>query len=77
MAEYHVGCGLADIYAGTMNKGQTLWRNKSAVTREALGAAAQYLLSGNKEFRFAYKGQKYILKVEKDNTPGDWRGTWL
>ena len=40
MAEYHVGCGLAGIYAGTLNpKGET-WRNKSDVTHEALCAVA-------------------------------------
>lgn len=47
MAEYHVGCGLAAIYAGTLNPktkgGYQTWRNKSDVTEEAIGAVAQYL----------------------------------
>lgn len=43
MAEYHVGCGLAGIYAGTVNKGGETWRNKSNVTDEALAAVATYL----------------------------------
>lgn len=47
MAEYHVGCGLAGIYAGTLNPktkdGYQTWRNKSDVTEEAIAAVAQYL----------------------------------
>lgn len=35
MAEYHVGCGIAGIYAGTLNKQGTEWLNKSEVTEEA------------------------------------------
>lgn len=46
MAEYHVGCGLAAIYAGTLNPktkdGYQTWRNKSDVTEEAINAVAQY-----------------------------------
>lgn len=42
MAEYHVGCGLFDIYAGTLKnegkKGVNEWRSKSEVTNEALDA---------------------------------------
>lgn len=47
MAEYHVGCGLAGIYAGTLNPktkdGYQTWRNKSDVTEEAISTVAQYL----------------------------------
>ena len=47
MAEYHVGCGLAGIYAGTLNPktkdGYRTWRNKSDVTEEAIEAVARYL----------------------------------
>lgn len=47
MAEYHVGCGLAGIYAGTLNPktkdGYQTWRNKSDVTEEAISAVAQHL----------------------------------
>ena len=35
MAEYHVGCGLFGIYAGTLKNPQE-WRNKSEVTDEEL-----------------------------------------
>jgi hypothetical protein len=42
MDEYHVGCGLAGIYAGTLNKQGTEWLNKSEVTEEARMAVAQY-----------------------------------
>lgn len=46
MAEYHVGCGLAGIYAGTLNPktkdGYQTWKNKSDVTEEAISAVAQY-----------------------------------
>ena len=47
MAEYHVGCGFAGIYAGTLNPrtkdGYQTQRNKSDVTEEAISAVAQYL----------------------------------
>lgn len=65
MAEYHVGAGLFGIYAGTLNPKGDTWRNKSEVTREALGAAAQYLIENKKEFRFQRKSDEkwYALKV--------------
>lgn len=43
MAEYHVGCGFAGIYAGTLNKDKTKWVNKSDVTREAYLAVFQHI----------------------------------
>lgn len=42
MTEYHVGCGMAGIYAGTLNKQGTEWLNKSDVTEEARQAVIQY-----------------------------------
>ena len=65
MADYHVGAGLFGIYAGTLNPKGDTWRNKSEVTREALGAAAQYLMENEKEFRFQRKNDEkwYVLKV--------------
>lgn len=42
MAEYHVACGLAGIYAGTLNKQGTEWLNKSDVTEEARKSVIQY-----------------------------------
>ena len=65
MAEYHVGCGVFGIYAGTLNKKGNMWLHKSDVTNEVLGSAAQYLLFENKEFRFGYDGKSYVLKVER------------
>ena len=67
MAEYHVGAGLFGIYAGTLNPKGDTWRNKSEVTREALGAAAQFLLESEKEYRFRRNSDEkwYVLKVVK------------
>lgn len=65
MAEYHVGCGIAGIYAGTLKPNGDRWRNKSDVTHEALCAVAQYLLFQGKEFRFQHKGQWYVMKIEE------------
>ena len=44
MADYHVGLGVAGIYAGTLNKAKTLWRNKSDVTDEAIETVAEYII---------------------------------
>jgi len=67
MADYHVGAGLFGIYAGTLNPKGDTWRNKSEVTKEALGATAQYLLENEKEYRFKRKSDEkwYVLKVEE------------
>lgn len=65
MVEYHVGCGVFGIYAGTLMKDKQMWRNKSDVTKEALGAVASYLISNEEEFVFIWKGdnKKYVLRV--------------
>ena len=63
MAEYHVGCGVFAIYAGTLNKKGNMWRNKSEVTDEAISAAAQYLLEHDQLMRFNYRGKRYEIKV--------------
>lgn len=65
MAEYHVGCGLAGIYAGTLKQNGKEWRNKSDVTNEALCAAAQYLLFNDKEFRFQHNGKWYVMHIDE------------
>ncbi len=65
MAEYHVGCGLFGIYAGTLNPKGDIWRNKTEVTREALCAAAQYLLVSDKEFKFEFNGHWYTMRIEE------------
>lgn len=63
MAEYHVGCGITNIYAGILNKKGDSWRNRSNVTDEAVCAVAQYLLTNQKEFHFDYHGKKYIMRI--------------
>lgn len=50
MAEYHVGCGMfGTIYAGTMapprKDGLQMWRNKSAVTSEAIEAVMEHFIT--------------------------------
>lgn len=66
MAEYHVGCGIASIYAGRLNKSKTMWLEKSKVTDEATSAVAMYLLEEEKEMRFKYNGEWYVLQVVKE-----------
>lgn len=64
MAEYHIGCGIFAIYAGTLNsKNKTLWQDKSDVTKEAVVAVAQYLLQENKNSVFECQGRRYRLCV--------------
>jgi len=63
MAEYHVGCGLFEIYAGTLNKSNDTWKNKSIVTDEAVSAVALFLLEKDESFLFDYEGKKYIMTV--------------
>lgn len=65
MANYHVGCGLAGIYAGTLKTNGEEWRNKTDVTHEALCAVAQYLLFQGKEFRFQHKNKWYVMRIEE------------
>lgn len=65
MAEYHVGCGLAGIYAGTL-RSKDKWKNKSEVTKEALDAVVCYLIMNESECRFIGKdGKKYVMRVEE------------
>ena len=59
--EFHVGCGLCGIYAGTL-KTDTQWAKKSNVTDEALCAVADYLLAyGSEGIKFSLDGKKYKL----------------
>ena len=44
MAEYHVGCGIAGIYAGMVKANKEEWRSKSLVTDEAINAVRDFLL---------------------------------
>ena len=65
MSSYHVGCGFAEIYAGTLNKRGDMWTNRSVVTDEAYRAVAQYCIEHNEGMVFEYKGKKYLLEVRK------------
>ena len=64
MANYHVGCGITEIFAGTLNKTYTKWVNKSDVTDEAISAVAQFLLKHDEAMKFSYHGKRYRLAVE-------------
>ncbi len=79
MAEYHVGCGLTGIYAGTLNKSGTAWRTKSKVTNEALNAVAEYMYGkipeGENSFAYGFitKGGKYLkLEIEVIDRCPEW-----
>ena len=65
MFEYHVGCGMTGIYAGTLNKQGNLWIRKSDVTDEAMSAVAQYLLEHNDALEFNYRGKRYRMVVSE------------
>ena len=66
MAEYHVGCGIAGIYAGTLNKGKSAWQNKTEVTDEAISAVRDYmvqeLLGGLDCSKATTSGYEWTLK---------------
>lgn len=66
MAEYHVGCGLSAIYAGTILK-PGVWKNKTPVTDEAVCAVAQWLLMNNEAVTFSMNGKKYRMEVNEEN----------
>ena len=63
MAEYHVGCGIVGIYAGTLNKKGDMWINKSLVTNEVLSCAFDYLYSNKKEFRATINDVEYAMRI--------------
>lgn len=65
MVEYHVGCGITAIFAGTLNKKGDKWLNKSVVTDEAFSAVAQYCLEHNEAMNFNYNGKRYRLSVSE------------
>lgn len=62
MAQYHVGCGLAAIYAGTMSK-HGVWKDKSPVTDEAVLAVANFLLDNKEMVTFSAYGKDYCMKI--------------
>lgn len=79
MAQYHVGCGIAGIYAGTLKKSGDEWLNKSCVTNEAINAVVQYMYFNipKDENSFAYgfkmRDGKYVrLMVESSDKCPSW-----
>lgn len=65
MADYHVGCGITAIFAGTLNKKKDRWIHKSDVTDEAFKAVAQYCLEHDEAMNFNYQGKRYRLCVKE------------
>lgn len=83
MAEYHVGCGLAAIYAGTVKKNGYEWQNKTECTDEAINAVRDYMveeclggMSCKKDTKGGYSwklkdGRTVKLMVEIEKTEED------
>ena len=68
MSEIHVGCGNFGIYAGKVRvqrDGRKYWGDRTNVTREAIGAAAKFLLDTNLEYIFDSNGRSYALLVRE------------
>ena len=66
MSEYHVGCGMFGIYAGTVKKNGTEWKDKTRVTDEAIEAVRDWLLSGT---QFNNKtSNRYSWTTKEGNT---------
>jgi hypothetical protein len=63
MAEYHVGCGIAGIYAGRLKKNGYEWIDKSDVTKEVMRCALDYLYTNGKAVTATIDGKKYIMSV--------------
>lgn len=63
MANYHVGCGMAGIYAGTLTKNGNRWKEKSDVTDETFRAVAEYCAENNEVMTFSLHGKRYKLMV--------------
>ena len=76
MAEYHVGNGFANIYAGTLTKDKTRWVNKSDVTEEAIAAVFTWMKDQAEEqyekhgenfhgYSITYSSSQYELVMRK------------
>ena len=78
--EYHVGCGLTGIYAGTLNPFyNNEWQSKSKVTDEAIKAVATWMFihipEGETSYACAmktYNGKYIRLKVEVSDKCPEW-----
>lgn len=71
MAEYHVGCGITAIFAGTLNKTKDRWINKSDVTDEAFKAVAQYCVDHDEALNFTCNGKRYRLCVVENKAESE------
>ena len=80
MADYHVGCGIAGIYAGTIKKNGIEWQNKSCVTDEAIEAVRDWFVSNINErtgsYGFSWKFKdgrtvKLIAKIDEGEQEGE------
>lgn len=65
MATYHVGCGIAGIYAGTLKKNGYEWINKSDVTDEAINAVFQHIVLMEKFDTEGFAG--YVIPKKKSD----------
>ena len=66
MANYHVGSGIAAIYAGTLKKNGYEWQNKSNVTEEAIDSVRDYLTSNIKDVgSYGYSWRRKDGKIVK------------
>lgn len=79
MPEYHVGCGISGIYAGTVNKKGDMWKNKSCVTQEAIQSVIAYMYfeipKGKNAYALATRmrsGDYVRLTIEKSETCPEW-----
>lgn len=79
MAEYHVGCGVDKIFAGTLTKGGKYWRQNSDVTDEAIIAVIQHMYfrldEGESSMAYAIKlndGKYARLKLEVSDKCPEW-----
>lgn len=71
MVRYGVGCCITGIYAGRVKdrpdgRKEFVGENTD-VTREAIGAVAQWLLQEGIEMVLPKDGKKYILKVVEED----------
>lgn len=68
MAEYHVGNGFENIYAGILSKDKRRWVNKSDVTDEAIASVFTWFtqfMDGNEEHSITYKNSEFELVMRR------------
>lgn len=67
MSEFKVGCSplTSEIFAGKVDKNDMYVGTKHDVTKTAVSAVAQHLIQLDESVTFSFKGERYILKVDK------------